>query len=129
MKAKIDLITIWTEKIDAMKKFYDDVLGFSVINDLGDYVEFKSEGVRFAVCSRGVMHDYSDEFKKKSKGQAFELAFPCESAEDVDRSYREIISEGATPVQEPQDMPWDQRTALFADPEDNIHELFAELSE
>lgn len=34
---------------------------------------------------------------------------------------------GATPIQAPQNMPWNQRTALFSDPDGNIHEIFAEL--
>ena len=54
MKAKINLITIWTNDIDIMKNFYNQVL-----------------------------------------------------------------------IKEPQNMPWNQRTALFADPDGNIHEIFA----
>lgn len=127
MKAKINLITIWTDEIEKIKNFYRDVLGFEVINDLGEYVEFSNEGVRFAICKRSVMYDSSDEYKVKSAGQAFELAFPCDSVEDVDISYKKIIDKGAKEVQEPKNMPWSQRTALFADPDGNIHEIFAEL--
>lgn len=127
MKAKINLITIWTDEIEEMKKFYRDVLGFEVINDLGEYVEFSNEGVRFAICKRSVMYDFSDEYKVKLAGQAFELAFPCDSVEDVDISYRKLIDKGAKGVQEPKNMPWSQRTALFADPDGNIHEIFAEI--
>lgn len=127
MKAKINLITIWTNNIDVMKKFYNQVLGFKVINDLGDYVEFQNEGVRFAICNRKVMYSCSKKFTYEAQGQAFELAFPCESIDDVDSSYENLINKGATPIQSPKDMPWNQRTALFADPDGNIHEIFVEL--
>lgn len=127
MKAEINLITIWTDDIEKMKDFYTRVMGFEPINDLGDYVEFRSSGVRFAICNRSVMVGFSQEYLKKPSGQAFELAFPCDSKEDVDKSYERLVSLGAVPIHEPQDMPWNQRTALFADPEGNIHELFAEL--
>lgn len=128
MKAEINLITIWTNDIDKMKNFYNKVLDFKIINDLGNYVEFKNNGVRFAICLREVMYNYSSEYKKNSNGQSFELAFPCDNAKDVDETYEKLIKMGATPIDEPQNMPWNQRTALFADPDGNIHEIFAELN-
>jgi len=127
MKAQINLITIWTNDIDKMKKFYNQVLEFRIENDLGNYVEFENDGVRFAVCMRDVMYVYSSEYRKESSGQGFELAFPCENPNDVDESFKKLISKGAISVHEPQDMPWNQRTALFADPDGNIHEIFAEI--
>ena len=127
MKAQINLITIWTNDIDKMKEFYNQVLGFRIENDLGNYVEFENDGVRFAICMRDVMYDYSSEYRKESFGQGFELAFPCESPNDVDESFKKLISKGAASVHEPQNMPWNQRTALFADPDGNIHEIFAEI--
>lgn len=127
MKAKINLITIWTNDIDKMRNFYNQVLGFKIKNDLGNYVEFQNDGARFAICMRNVMYGYSNEYKKKVIGQAFELAFPCENPNDVDESFMQLVARGATPIHEPQNMPWNQRTALFADPDGNIHEIFAEI--
>ncbi len=49
MRAKIDLISIVSADLPAMRDFYRDVMGFAVQLELGeDYVEFESEGVRFA---------------------------------------------------------------------------------
>ncbi|WP_206458270.1 VOC family protein [Anaerovorax sp. IOR16] len=127
MEARINLITIWTDDVIPMKEFYNKVLGFKIENDLGEYVEFKNEGVRFALCLRKVMYNYSGEYKKLRIGQSFELAFPCKSPEDVDKSYKDIISKGGVPVHEPQNMPWNQRTALFSDPDGNIHEIFSDF--
>jgi lactoylglutathione lyase len=45
---------------------------------------------------------------------------------DVESIYSEIIKKGAVPIKEPSDMPWGQRTAFFADPDGNVHELFAD---
>ena len=127
MKPEINLITIWTNDIEKMRGFYNQVLGFKIKNDLGNYVEFESNGVRFAICMRNVMDIYSSEYDKKTSGQAFELAFPCENPKDVDESYKQLVAMGAVPIHEPQNMPWNQRTALFADPDGNIHEIFAEI--
>jgi catechol 2,3-dioxygenase-like lactoylglutathione lyase family enzyme/GNAT superfamily N-acetyltransferase len=124
---RISLVTIWTDDMDPMKRFYCEVLGFPVKNDLGDYVEFESPGVRFAICRRTVMAEHSEEYSRAASGQAFELAFPCESPEQVDLAYAEITRNGAAAVAAPGDMPWGQRTALFADPDGNIHEIFADI--
>jgi catechol 2,3-dioxygenase-like lactoylglutathione lyase family enzyme len=53
LEGRIGLVTVLTDDIATTKVFYNDVLGFMVIEDLGDYVEFRSVGVRFAVCTRG----------------------------------------------------------------------------
>jgi len=127
MEARVDLITIWTDDMESMKEFYNRVLGFKLENDLGRYVEFKNEGTRFAICTREVMYEYSNEYKKQSTAQSFELAFRCKDVSDLNRSYEHIISNGGTPVQKPRDMPWNQRTALFSDPDGNIHEIFTEI--
>jgi len=127
MKAQINLITIVTDNVERMKTFYRDVIGFKIEQELENYVEFKSEGVRFSVCSRQIMAEVTNghpSYSEEKRGQAFELAFPCESPEDVEKSYKELIDKGATPIKQPSQMPWGQTTAFFADPDGNIHELF-----
>jgi len=128
MKAQISLITVLTNDVPKMTDFYRDALGFKTKSESLNYVEFENEGVRFAVCSRQIMADITGghgSFKENSKGQSFELAFPCESAEDVQKAYDELIAKGAVAIKEPSTMPWGQTTAFFADPEGNIHEIFA----
>ena len=127
VNVRIDLITIWTDNIEVMRDFYSETLGFEIESDLGEHVEFKSQGVRFSLCSRSVFHDVSQIFREPSSGQSFELAFPCDGPKDVDKSYEELLDKGTKGIKAPQDMPWGQRTALFSDPDGNIHEIFAYL--
>jgi catechol 2,3-dioxygenase-like lactoylglutathione lyase family enzyme len=127
LKGRIGLVTILTDDVPSMKSFYRDILGFEVKEDLGNYVEFVNEGVRFSVCTREVMHEGTDHpsYEETRTGQAFEMAFPLDTSEEVDRAYEEIVSKGATPVKGPMMMPWGRMTAFFADPEGNIHELYS----
>ncbi|MBN1678787.1 MAG: VOC family protein [Anaerolineae bacterium] len=133
MQPQIALITILTEDIARLVRFYRDVLGFQPQGEVNEteqkYVEFEHTGVRFAICARPVMWEATRhaDFKQPATGQAFELAFPCESPDAVDAAYERIMGQGAAPVQAPATMPWGQRTAFFADPDGNIHELFADL--
>lgn len=129
MRSRIALITILTDDVPRLAAFYRDTLGFAVQQDLGQYVEFESSGVRFALCARSILQAASGDasYTEARRGHAFELAFPCDSPAEVDRAYADIVARGATPIHAPADMPWGQRTALFADPDGNIHELFADL--
>jgi len=130
MKTKIALITLLTDDISRLAAFYRDILGFSPSLELDGYVEFANEGVRFAICRRSVLKAATSHrsYDEALTGQAFELAFPLENPAAVDTAYAHIIKQGATPVKAPADMPWGQRAAFFADPDGNIHELFADLA-
>ncbi len=130
MKSKIALISILTNNVPEMVRFYRDVLGLKIKVEVGDYVEFESEGVRFSICHRNelVKATGHPEFKESRRGQSFELAFPLATPEEVDLAYSEIIAKGASSIKEPSNMPWGQRTAFFADPDGNIHELFSDLN-
>ena len=129
MLNQIALVTILTDDVPRLSAFYRDVLGFALKQDSGGYVEFHNDGVRFAICARSILHQASGHasYTEAHRGQCFELAFPCREAAEVDRMYAEIVAQGAMPVHAPVDMPWGQRTAMFADPDGNIHELFADL--
>jgi lactoylglutathione lyase len=129
MKPILDLISIVTSQSKAMKHFYTDTLGFKIMLDLENYCEFENQGVRFAITTHKVMSDATQHpsFSKKREGQSFELAFKVPTSEEVDDVYQEWVRKGAQPIQEPETMPWNQRTAFFADPDGNIHEIFADL--
>lgn len=128
MIPKISLITILTDDIEKMLKFYKEVLGFTSEDESGDYIEFNHDGVRFAICSRKLGYDLSgdESYRAEKSGQSFELAFWVPNKEEVDKVYDELIEKGATPIKRPVDMPWGQRTGLFADPDGNIHEIYAD---
>lgn len=124
---RIGLITVLADDVDAMKAFYGGVLGFDVLEDLGNYVEFRSEGVRFAVCARETMQTHTDHpsYRDSARGQRFELAFPAGTPEDVDELYGMLVERGAEAVKPPETMPWGRRTAFIEDPEGNIHEVYS----
>lgn len=129
MKAHINMIGIITSQFDEMKSFYKDIMEFEVLMELDHYVEFKNDGVRFAISTNDVMHMATghESYKQTKQGQSLELAFEVPAPKDVDPEYDKLIHKGATPIKPPNDMPWGQRAAFFADPDGNIHEIFADL--
>lgn len=129
MQPTIALITILTDDVPGLSGFYTEVLGFETVSEEDQYVELRSEGVRFAICDRSVMAKVTDHpgYRERRSGQTFELAFPLDLPEAVDQAYAEILVKGGIPVKAPNTMPWGQRTAFFADPDGNIHELFSDF--
>lgn len=129
MKPKIDLIGIITSQFDAMHDFYRDVLEFKVMLKMDNFVEFENDGVRFALSTNKVMAQATGDstYMDAKNGHSLELAFRADSLEDVDMSYKKVVEQGATPVKGPENMPWGQRTAFFADPDGNIHEIFFDI--
>ena len=127
MEGVVGLVTILTDDIEPMKAFYSDVLGFDVIEDLGNYVEFRNPGVRFAICTREVMLEATghESYREERGSHAFELAFPVGDPDDVDRVYDEVVAGGAAPIKGPEMMPWGRNTAFMADPDGNIHEIYS----
>lgn len=124
MKVELDLITIFTDDIDSMKAFYSDVLGLSSTNELDDYIEYGLEKIRFAICSRATMTQFSSAYSTMRRGNNFELAFKCASKEELIELHKRIINSAGSEIMAPTTMPWGHYTSLFADPDGNIHELF-----
>lgn len=129
MQPRIDMIGIITSQLPVMRDFYRDVLGFKIKLEMDNHVEFESEGVRFALSTNDVMTNCTghESYTQPRQGQPFELAFRSESPKGVDTDFAAIVAKGATEIKPPADMPWGQRTAFFADPDGNIHEIFADL--
>ena len=124
---QMDMIGIFTDRIDDMKRFYSDALGLRIVEDLGKYVEFEGASIRLAICERQVMSETVGDtgYDQPHTGHAFELAFKCDSAADVDQAFQGLVEKGARQIKPPSTMPWGQYAGFFADPDGNIHELFA----
>jgi uncharacterized glyoxalase superfamily protein PhnB len=84
-------------------------------------------GVRFALDTEDVMRMFDPEWHRGSGMHAG--AFHCESPEEVDRVYRELLEAGATPHKEPWDAFWGQRYAQLKDPDGTGIDLYAQLPE
>ena len=126
---QINMLGVVTDQLAEMRRFYHELLEMPIVLELESYLEFGDSGIRFSICERQVMVQTLGEehYGSPAKGHSFSLAFECQSCDEVQREYDKLIERGVTPIQEPRDMPWGQRTAFFADPDGHIHELFANL--
>ncbi len=129
MKGKIALITVWADDVPGLAQFYRSVLGFEVESENAHCVELENDGVRFVIHARSNGQSVTGHpgYAQPKSGQSFALAFALRAHEQVDEAYADVVAKGAMPIQWPTTTLGGQRTAFFADPEGNIHQLFADL--
>jgi len=123
-------ITVLADDVDRLARFFETALELPVTVREEHYVAFETAGVRLAVFRREHMaantHDHPS-FRGRRNTQAFELNFECADAAAVDLSFARIVALGGTAIAAPVVTDWGHFTAFFADPEGNIHSLFAVL--
>jgi uncharacterized glyoxalase superfamily protein PhnB len=86
-------------------------------------------GLRYALDTEEVMKGFDQEWQRPTGGHAVGGAFRCESPEEVDRVYSELLDAGASPHKEPWDAFWGQRYAQLRDPDGTVIDLYAPLPE
>ena len=130
IKPALEGITVLADDVAALASFYRDALGLVPVVEEEFYVAFGGEAVRLAIFSRPGMgantHDHPD-YRTAFTGQAFELNFQCASPAEVDERFAWLSLHGAAPIARPIETDWGHYTGFFADPEGNIHSLFAIL--
>ena len=84
-------------------------------------------GVRYMLDTEEIMRGFDPEWKRPSDGHMVGGAFRCESPEEVDSVYQELLDAGATPHKEPWDAFWGQRYAQLKDPDGTVIDLYASL--
>ncbi|MFP4457692.1 MAG: VOC family protein, partial [Clostridia bacterium] len=47
--------------------------------------------------------------------------------EDLESTYQDFKEKDVKFISPPKTMPWGQKTALFKDPDGNVHEIFTEI--
>ena len=123
---KLDGFGIFVKDMANMVRFYRDVLGFEIKEDENtSNVYLEKDGVLFLLYRRT---DF-EKMTKREFGYAnnvnghYEIALSVENYNEVDLTFRHVVSKGATPIMKPTTEPWGQRTCYIADPEGNLIEI------
>ena len=123
---RLDGFGLFVENMENMIKFYREVLGFEIKEELDtSNVYLKKDGTLFLLYGRKDFEKMTNrkyEYVKGLNGH-FELALYVDTFDEVDETYNRIIKQGAKPILEPTTEPWGQRTCYIADPEGNLIEI------
>lgn len=123
---KLDMIGIVTKDMEQATLFYE-TLGFSVIgNPTTDYLELDNQGVRISLNSSKMIASIYG-YEPATTGDTLELAFLCDSIEEVDETHRKMTDTGYEIFKAPWNAFWGQRYLIIKDIDGNFLSIFANL--
>ena len=93
------------------------------------HVEAQAGGMRYMLDSEDVMRSFDPDWHRPTDGHLVGGAFRCESPDEVDRVYTELLEAGGSTHKEPWDAFWGQRYAQVKDPDGTVIDLYAPLPE
>lgn len=120
----IDYTVIFVRDMAAMRRFYEEILGFPLLRELSlGWVEYRV-GDNTLTLARPRLTAADPPTPNGSA--SLQLAFKV-SAPDVDRCADELVRHGITLLSPPTNQVFGHRTVFFRDPDGNLLEVFAEL--
>ena len=121
----IDYTVILVRDMAAMRRFYEDVLGFTLARELSPgWIEYQIDGNTLVLArpNRWTATDGPTPAGSASLQLAFKVTPP-----EVDRCANELARHGVALLSPPTDQTFGHRTLFFRDPDGNLLEVYAEI--
>lgn len=123
---RLDGFGLFVNDMAKMIRFYRDVLGFEIKeSEDTSNVYLVKDGTLFLLYGRKNFEKMTSnkyEYVKGLNGHS-EIALYVDTFDEVDKSFKLAVENGAKSVLEPTTEPWGQRTCYIADPEGNLIEI------
>ena len=120
----IDYTVIFARDMAAMRRFYEDVLGFPLLRELSPgWIEYRVGENTLALARPSRT---SGDAPTPDGSAALQLAFKV-SQPEVDECADELVRRGVVLLSPPTDQVFGHRTLFFRDPDGNLLEVFAEI--
>jgi catechol 2,3-dioxygenase-like lactoylglutathione lyase family enzyme len=120
----IDYSVIFVRDMAAMRRFYEDVLGFALVRELSPgWIEYRVGANTLALARPSrTAADAPIPLGSASLQLAFKVSAP-----DVDRCADELVRKGVMLLSPPTNHSFGHRTVFFRDPDGNLLEVYAEV--
>ena len=120
----IDYTVIFVRDMPAMRRFYEDILGFPLLRELSPgWIEYQLGGNTLALAKPSLT---AADAPTPTGSASLQLAFKV-SAPDVNRCADELVRQGVNLVSPPTDQSFGHRTLFFRDPDGNLLEVYADI--
>jgi catechol 2,3-dioxygenase-like lactoylglutathione lyase family enzyme len=120
----VDYTVIFVRDMVAMRRFYEDVLGFPMVRELSPrWLEYRVGDNTLALAMPGLT---AADPPTPTGSAALQLAFKV-SVPEVDQCAAELAAKNVELVSPPTDRPFGHRTLFFRDPDGNLLEVYAEI--
>lgn len=121
----LDYIVLLCDDLTAMRRFYTDVMGFELHNEIPEiWIELLVGASLFTLRPRG-QRPY-DGPRPAPEAASVQLAFRVPPG-DVELAAAQLAEHGVEILEAVTDQPFGHRTLFFADPERNVVEIYAEI--
>jgi len=119
-------ITLFVNDLERSRSFYRDVFGLAVVYEDGNSAAFGFGNtiINLLVNAEAIEMIKPAAVADNSVGARCQLSI---WVDDVDGVCAELGARGVALVNGPIDQPWGKRTAVFADPDNNLWELAQDL--
>ena len=120
----IDYTVIFVRDMGAMRRFYEDILGFPLLRELSPgWIEYRVGGNTLALARPSLT---AADVPTPNGSASLQLAFKV-SAPEVDQCADELLRQGVDLLSPPTDQVFGHRTLFFRDPDGNLLEVFADI--
>ena len=107
-------VTIWTDNLERLRRFYRDKLKLPLHSDHGDFLAFRFGDVRLNLgLHDGVQGRTRDPYR----------VMVNLGAEDIRAEHRRLAEEGVEFIRTPEREEWGGWVATFKDPDGNVLQL------
>jgi catechol 2,3-dioxygenase-like lactoylglutathione lyase family enzyme len=120
----IDYTVIFVRDMTAMRRFYEDILGFPLLRELSPrWIEYRVGDNTLALARPSLT---AADLPTPNSSASLQLAFKV-SAPEVDQCAHELVRQGVNLLKPPSDQAFGHRTLFFRDPDGNLLEVFADI--
>ena len=119
----MDYVIVLCDDLERMQRFYTDLFGFRIQDEEPGWIGFRVGSLILGLRPRGCPYDGPG---IKGESAAVQLSFRVPPA-DVDIAYQTLKERGIDVIEAPTNQNWPHRTLFFADPENNVIEIYADI--
>jgi catechol 2,3-dioxygenase-like lactoylglutathione lyase family enzyme len=117
---------IITDDVDALTAFYERATGISATRLHPMFAELRTSRGTLAIASSATVPLMGENAAQARANRSITLDF---LVDDVDATYEALQGVVQVFVNQPTDMPWGNRSLLVRDPDGNLVNFFAPISE
>ena len=119
----IDYTVIFVRDMTAMRRFYEEVLGFPLLREFTGWFEYQIGNNTLALARpTRTAKDAPIPIGTAALQLAFKVSLP-----EVDACADELVHRGVDLLSPPTNQPFGHRTVFFRDPDGNLLEFYADI--
>jgi uncharacterized protein len=122
MDQRISVLTIGAENMDAMKAFYNEVLGWKPTAENKDIVFYKLNGFLLSICDRKLLTEFIGISSQGRDVRPITIGYNVDTKEEVITLYEQLKA-NVKILKEPTEPPFGGLFFYFTDIEGNILEV------